>query len=379
MMKGISKKAKMPEFKLISILTALLKFIGYVLLTIVFIHLLSVLGLYLAIAFPVLWFLFPRQTPCFFCRLSRIGGNCPVCKERVVSLETSYPKRFRSALVNALAIFVLTIFSAGVVYLEVMIFRQLGFITTPRTASFNIPDRGQYRLGEVFPMKIELIGIQAPINTVQADIGFNPEKLEVSHISTEGSFAEIFIQREINNELGFARLTGGLPSPGFRSERGLFGTIYFTGKQPGIAEIEFLSSSLALANDGKGTNVLLGFDQVNYLILPEEISEEEKQLQKDLTVMSSGVLGIEDEGTQMIFYDENQVLGVQKTIDDYISEDSYSEEDEGFLATFFPNYILGQKHYNLCKNNLIYLTPIFLVIIIVSLMVNKMGLRRGKQ
>jgi hypothetical protein len=369
----------MPEFKLISILIVLLKFVGFILLAIVLIHLLSVLGLYLAIAFPVLWFLFPRQTPCFFCRLSKVGGNCPVCKEPVVSLEMAYPKRFGSALVNALAIFALTIFSAGIVYLEVMMFRQLGFIAPPRTVGFNIPARGQYRLGEIFPMKIEMIGIQAPINTVQADVGFNPEKLEVSHISTEGSFAEIFIQREINNELGFARLTGGLPSPGFYSERGLFGTIYFKGKQPGIVEIEFLPSSLVLANDGIGTNVLLGFDKVSYLILPEEISEEEKQLQKDLTVMRTGVLGVEDEGTQMIFYDENQVLGVQEAIEDYMASDSYSEEDEGFLAPFFSNYILGQKHYNLCKNNLMYLAPVFFVIIMVCLVANQVGLRKGRQ
>ena len=90
-----------------------------------------------------------------------------------------------------------------------------------------------------------------PINAIQADLGFNPEKVEVVDISTQNSFANIFIQKEINNETGYARLTGGLPNPGFFSDRGIFGTVFFRGKQPGVVKIDFLPSSMVLANDGR--------------------------------------------------------------------------------------------------------------------------------
>lgn len=91
-------------------------------------------------------------------------------------------------------------------------------------------------------MKIDITSIKVPINAVQADIGFEPHKLEVVDVSTEDSFANIFIQKEINNEVGYVRLTGGLPNPGFFADRGVFGTVFFKGISPGIVRIEFLPS-----------------------------------------------------------------------------------------------------------------------------------------
>jgi hypothetical protein len=159
-------------------------------------------------------------------------------------------------------------------------------------------------------MKIEIAGIQKPINAVQADIGFQPEKLEVVDVSTQDSFANIFIQKEINNQSGYTRLTGGLPNPGFFADSGLFGTVYFKGKSPGIVQIEFLPSSMVLANDGRGTNALKDLASVSYLILPERITEEEEELQKTIT-LGSAVLGEQTQDTQLKFYEEKEILGSQ--------------------------------------------------------------------
>lgn len=188
----------------------------------------------------------------------------------------------------------------------------MGFPPVQKTVYFTIPPRGQYRLGEIFPMKIDINGIKKSINAVQADVSFDPQKLEVVTISTQGSFANIFIQKEINNEVGYARLTGGLPNPGFFAEHGIFGTIYFKTKSPGITKVEFLSSSLVLANDGKGSNVLKELAVGSYLILPDKISQDENNLQKSV-IINPDVLGASAGETQMTFYEDRKVLGIQTT------------------------------------------------------------------
>ena len=70
-----------------------------------------------------------------------------------------------------------------------------------------------------------------------------------------------------------------------------------------------MPSSLVLANDGRGTNVLKDLPKASYLILPEKVSEEELELQENL--ISSVVLGEKTEETQMKFYQEEKVLGTQ--------------------------------------------------------------------
>jgi hypothetical protein len=159
-------------------------------------------------------------------------------------------------------------------------------------------------------MSIEIVGIKTPINAVQADLGFDPRKLEAVDVSTEGSFANIFIQKEVNNEVGYTRLIGGLPNPGFFSDHGVFGTVFFKGESPGIAKIEFLPSSMVLANDGRGTNTLKELASASYLILPERISTEEEEMQKSVTIAPT-VLGESSEDTQMKFYEEKKVLGAE--------------------------------------------------------------------
>ena len=84
-----------------------------------------------------------------------------------------------------------------------------------------------------------------------------------------------------------------------------------------MATIEFLPSSVVLANDGHGTNVLKDLASVSYLILPERVSEEEEDLQRQQVSFMSTTLGVNTENTQMKFYEENNVLGatVKQEID----------------------------------------------------------------
>jgi len=288
----------------------ILKTISFLLASWLVVHLLAVFGVFLVIAYPIWWLFFPKKTICFYCRIKNEGEFCPFCRRRIDKANGIFPETLRSAVFNGGLILIFSLFSIGFVFTESRVLNLLGFPPTPKTVSFVIPTTGQYRLGQVFPMKIEITGIKKPINIIQADISFDPKILEVREISTNDSFANIFVQKEINNQVGFARLAGGLPNPGFSGERGIFGTVYFKGKSPGVVKVDFSSSSKVLANDGRGSNTLKDLASVSYLILPEEISETEKEEQE--TILQPGVLGeFSGEETQMEFYEEEKILGAQ--------------------------------------------------------------------
>jgi hypothetical protein len=274
------------------------------------VHFLAIFGVFLAAAYPLWWLLAPKRTVCLLCRATKENSRCPFCHRFIKKNEEISPSGFSSAALNGLLILGFSIISAGIVFGESQLLFKLGFPPTPKTATFSIPTKGQYRLGEIFPVKIEITGIEVPVNAVQADLGFDPGKLEVVDISTTDSFANIFIQEEINNEGGYARLTGGLPNPGFFSDKGVFGTVFFKAKEPGLVQIEFLPSSMILANDSRGSNVLKELAAASYLILPEKITEEEAKMQQQLS-FKPPVLGETETTTQMKFYDEAQVLGAE--------------------------------------------------------------------
>ena len=216
----------------------------------------------------------------------------------------------------AISILVVVIAASGIHFLAVFL--------SPKTATFVIPDKSQYKIGEIFPMKMEIRNIKTSVNAVQTDIGFDSKRVEIVDISTKDSFANVFIQKEINNNDGWARLTGGLPNPGYFSDSGgLFATVYFKAKSAGLTEIKFLPSSLVLANDGKGTNVLKDFPSASYLIVPEKISKEEEDKQKKL-LSDTSVLGA---STQLVFFNEDAVLGSS-------SDDSVIQN-----KSFFDNFV----------------------------------------
>ncbi len=288
-------------------ITLFLKILSFLVASWLLVHVLALFGVFIAVAYPVWWLLTPKQIPCLSCRVKKEGERCPLCRQKVRKKGGLNPKSLSSAFLNASLILIFSLIAFGLVFTESKILFNLGFPPTPRTVAFTIPPKSQCRLEEICLMKIEIAGIKKAINAVQADIGFDSRRIEMVGISTKDSFANIFIQKEINNEVGYARLTGGLPSPGFFADRGTFGTVLFQGKSPGLAQIEFLPSSMVLANDGRGTNVLKQLASTSYLILPEEISKEEKEEQEVL--IQPEVLGEEIEETQMKFYEEAEVLG----------------------------------------------------------------------
>ena len=64
---------------------------------------------------------------------------------------------------------------------------------------------------------------------------------------------------------------------------GHLGTAYFKVKAPGATELVYLESSLVLANDGKGTNLLADYPKLPLLLLPSN-GPAPSTLPSDLTI-----------------------------------------------------------------------------------------------
>lgn len=276
------------------------------------VHFFALLGVFVSIAHVILWSFFPKSAICVSCLSKRDGEYCKVCKKTKDKTEGTHPKSFLSVVYTSVLFLLVSILSVGIVYLESKLLNQVLHPVSEKTVSFVIPSKNQYKTGEIFGMDIKLSGIETPINAIQADIGFDRERLEVVDISTKGSFATVFLQKEYNNDLGYARLSGGLPNPGYNAPEGHFGTIYFKSKLAGLAQVFYLDSSLVLANDGKGTNVIKEYSTVSYLITPDLVPQDVQDLQHSLLL--DDILGVQDESEEQILLFETSdtnVLGIE--------------------------------------------------------------------
>jgi hypothetical protein len=228
-------------------------------------------------------------------------------------------------------LFIASIISLLVILLEAKILSYYGISPAPKSVSFTIPAKGEHLLGEMFPMDVNLTGVKTNINTVRADISFDPEKLEVMGITTSNSFATIFVQKEIDNEVGFARISGGIPNPGAACSDGTdichFASFIFKTKKPGTVQVKYLPTSLVLANDGRGSSVLKDFGSTSLLILPDKVSDDEVKEQEGS--ISLNVLGstATDSSGQLLLYQGNSVLEAS-VLGTSIGIDSQKSDDE---------------------------------------------------
>lgn len=330
------------------------KLLSFVFASWVLIHVFALFGIFAAITYTFWWYVAPKQTVCFFCKVKKEGEHCPVCHTSIKKSEGDHPKSFFSAIANSILLLIFSVVSVGIVFGESRLLYMLGFPATQKTVTFSIPSKGQFEVGEVFPFKVEIAGIQTPINTVQADIGFDPTMLELVDISTKESFATIFVQKDIDNKVGYVRLTGGLPNPGYAEKTGAFTTLYFRGKKPGTVEIKFLPTTLVLANDGRGTNVVRDLASTSFLILPEKIETLNKPettvheetldlaptiLPEDGSVPDTGVLGAQSADTRWYFYEEKaEVLGESSSSTQNQRNDQFSLSNINF-ANAIAGYI----------------------------------------
>ncbi len=166
-------------------------------------------------------------------------------------------------------ILLLTIISIPIVYLEyklLMLYQKP--VEIAQIAQFTIPSKSQHPVGEIFPIPIEIMNIPSSINVAQADLSYDPTMIEVVDLTTDGTFVSFFVQKEYDNQKGYIRISGGIPNPGYRKPTGLLATAHIRGIKPGAIELKYLESSLVLANDGKGSNLLSDYPTIPMIITP---------------------------------------------------------------------------------------------------------------
>lgn len=284
-------------------LFTVLKFVFFLIASWILIHIFSVLGLFFAIAYPIWWFIKPDSLLCLGCRVTKPGDECSYCRKIVDPKIGLYPKTFASVVKNTFIVLFLVIISIGVVYLENFLISTYLRNFDAREVNILFPTEGNYRLEEIFPMSIDFEPINTAVNATQIDLRFDTTALKVLGIDTSESFATIFVQKDLDNNFGFVRVNGGLPNPGFFGESANFVTIYFQAIAPGVSEVEFLPTSMALANDGKGTNLLKRFDSASYFVSNESLSEWEKDMQ-----ISKYNLSTTPREDQKFYFDDTEEL-----------------------------------------------------------------------
>ena len=285
------------------------------------IHLFAIFGIFLLLSYPIWILTNPTSKHCLFSLFNKSDRGCVLCtKSDGISRSP-----FMTRLLNTLIISLLTLSSVGIVLGEKTLLERSGILSERQTAIFDISMDKQYKVGEIFLMPIEVKDMEIPINAIQADIKYDEELLEIVEILTNESFANIFIQKEIKNDLGFARLTGGLPNPGYAGDSLLFAKILFRCKDFGTGEVEILQSSLVLANDDTGTNILASFPTSPYIITPERITEIENDFQN--TYIVENVLGVSD--SSLNFFKEEDI-----DIEELLSTE-YVMEEQTLLNSFW--------------------------------------------
>ncbi|MFH1713813.1 MAG: hypothetical protein ABH876_01375 [Patescibacteria group bacterium] len=130
---------------------------------------------------------------------------------------------------------------------------------------FLSPGSGSFIVEDTFPVEVEIDTAGISINAVQVTIYFPSEELEVLNISKDSSIFTLWPKEpEFSNFSGEISFSVGTPHPGF-SGIGNIITINFKAKKEGLASLVF-GDGQVLANDGKGTNILVFLKEAKYFI-----------------------------------------------------------------------------------------------------------------
>lgn len=295
-------------------------FIGVLLLVALWllIHIFALVGLLVAPLYWILWSLKHQMVPCISPMMSKTKDYCVWCNARVVPNLPHWPVQVKSTIKNISLIIVVSLASLMFVYIELL---ALGLVAinplnkdreanNGEVAFIESTGNKQYYIGEIIPMPIELEQVKTSVNAVQADIGFDPKSFELLDFTLDGSFANIFIQKQIDNDKGYGRISGGLPNPGFMGDRGVFATALLKTKQSGLLGVYFLPTSAVLANDGKATNLLQENYSITFDVINESIPKEKLQEQEKMYLKRSGVsLYTQSQNESYLEFTDGVILG----------------------------------------------------------------------
>jgi len=139
-------------------------------------------------------------------------------------------------------------------------------ITAQAASLYFSPSSGTHAVGTSFTVSVYVSSADQAMNAASGVISFPADKLSAEALSKSGSVFSLWVQEpSFSNSAGTVNFEGIVLNPGFTGASGKAISITFKTKAAGNAPITFSSGS-ALANDGKGTNILTGFGNANFSI-----------------------------------------------------------------------------------------------------------------
>lgn len=126
-----------------------------------------------------------------------------------------------------------------------------------RSALFLSPGAGSFFVGSTFDVSIILNTRGEAINTVETELEFPRDTLQIANPSIGKSIIQVWATPPtFSNREGRIYFVGGVPSPGIETSNGVVLTMTFRVIAPGEGVIRFGPRTRVLANDGAGTNTL---------------------------------------------------------------------------------------------------------------------------
>ncbi|MEK7176445.1 MAG: hypothetical protein AAB704_01310, partial [Patescibacteria group bacterium] len=126
------------------------------------------------------------------------------------------------------------------------------------------PSSGSYTVGSNISLGVYVSSSDQAMNAASGVVSFPQDKLEVVSLSKTGSIFTLWVQEpSFSNSAGTVNFEGIALNPGFTGASGKLITVNFRVKAGGVASLNFSSGSV-LANDGKGTNILVSLGNASF-------------------------------------------------------------------------------------------------------------------
>lgn len=140
------------------------------------------------------------------------------------------------------------------------------YAQSPTSNLLISPDQQTILADSVFETVIFLDTKNNIANTIELNIKFPADKLAVIKPSGDKSLISIWLEPPTYSNIdGIVRLVGVIPN-GINIKNGLVATITFKAKATGKAIVSILPNSKILANDGRGTEMIINSNRSIYTI-----------------------------------------------------------------------------------------------------------------
>ncbi len=127
----------------------------------------------------------------------------------------------------------------------------------PQAALFLSPAAGSFVVGSTLDVSVILDTKGAAINTIEVELLFPPDKLQIASPSVGQSIVQLWpAPPAFSNREGRIYFVGAIPAPGIITSQGVVMTLSFRVVSPGGGEIKFGEKTKVLAHDGRGTDIL---------------------------------------------------------------------------------------------------------------------------